>query len=487
MGLWGGPRRGLLGAWLLVLGGTALGGGTGCGRLSYDPRDAAPSADAASIDAPTSDVAVDAARDATLDTGACLEGTACPGGICRAGSCCTGCWDPVVGACHSGDALEQCGAAGRTCRACSCLGDACASGVCAAASPFEAVQPGDTHTCAIRSGGDVLCWGNHTIGQTGTGPLGAGTSPRAPAVAVGAAREINGSHEHVCARTDTGVVCWGRGWEGQLGDGAAIPSGTPTSAFGAGAGHLDTGFIGSALVSSTGAAFVWGRNTAEGFLGLGAITDDIVRPAMLVGTGAVDVGLGHTHGCVVLDTGRLLCFGGNDTGQLGLGATSAAVTTPTETTGLESVRVVEVDGGFVHTCALDDAGGLWCTGGNLEGSLGLGDREMRVRFERVGTARYRALSVAARGLHTCALTVDDVMHCWGANESRQIAAQLGDSIDVPTVIDLGPVVGIGAGVRHSCAITLGGALYCWGDDAQGQVNAGVASVGPSDVVRVCAP
>ncbi len=474
-------------------------GGSSCGRLGYESSsiDASP-IDAQSIDAPSADGLLDGPLDSPLpdtaadvpaDSDACPEGSPCPGGgTCRQGACCTGCWEPTTSRCVTGDELERCGAGGRTCRACSCLGDACVSGLCDAANPFQTVEPGDSHTCAIRSGAVAMCWGSHAIGQTGTGPVGEGVSPRGPTAVLDGARQISGAFEHVCLRTDAGVRCWGRGWEGQLGHGVAAPSGVPVVALAdTSVVDLDTGFITSVLVTSSGEARVWGRNTAEGFLGLGSAIDDVGVPTVLASSGILSAGLGHTHGCLVSSGGGLRCFGANDTGQLGTGATSGALPTPTATVGLEGVSIASVDGGFVHTCALDAAGGLWCTGGNVEGSLGLGDRDARTRFERVGVERYRALAMGARGLHTCALTVDDRMQCWGRNAEAQIALGLADALDVPTHIDLGPVVGIGAGTRHTCAITLGGALYCWGDNRQGQVRAGAPTDVPSDVFRVCVP
>jgi alpha-tubulin suppressor-like RCC1 family protein len=305
---------------------------------------------------------------------------------------------------------------------------------------------------------------------------------------MGGARQISGSHEHVCARTDSGVWCWGRGWEGQLGNGVPAPSGIPVMAIAdPTVVDIDTGFVTSAMALSGALVAGWGYNSAEGFLGLGAAVDDVVVPTRLPLVGVAGIGLGHTHGCIVTDMGALRCFGANDAGQLGLGTMSAAVPTPTDATGLGGIRVASVDGGFIHTCALAEGGGLWCTGGNLDGSLGLGDRTNRATFERVGGGPYRALAMGARGTHTCALTTSDEMLCWGRNATRQIAGLADASIELPFRIDLGPVVAIGAGSRHTCAITLGGALYCWGDNAEGQVDAGVASVLPADIVRVCAP
>ena len=79
---------------------------------------------------------------------------------------------------------------------------------------------GGNNTCAVTSGGAVLCWGFNSMGQVGDGtetnrvrPVAvAGLSSGVAAVAVGSA--------HSCALTSGGeVLCWGMNLYGQVGDG----------------------------------------------------------------------------------------------------------------------------------------------------------------------------------------------------------------------------------------------------------------------------
>ena len=65
-------------------------------------------------------------------------------------------------------------------------------------APYRDVASGFRHTCAIGAGGEVLCWGNDSRGQTQSPP--------------GAFTAISAGFWHTCAlRTDGEINCWGDG------------------------------------------------------------------------------------------------------------------------------------------------------------------------------------------------------------------------------------------------------------------------------------
>ncbi|MDB4930507.1 MAG: regulator of chromosome condensation, partial [Myxococcaceae bacterium] len=76
------------------------------------------------------------------------------------------------------------------------------------------------HSCARRAGGAVVCWGKNNEGQVGDGSGdGAVTAPRAVVGLADAAR-VTASDNFSCAvRAGGQAVCWGRNDRGQLGDG----------------------------------------------------------------------------------------------------------------------------------------------------------------------------------------------------------------------------------------------------------------------------
>jgi len=79
------------------------------------------------------------------------------------------------------------------------------------------------HTCGIRNGGELYCWGDNQLGKLGIGS----TSP-AKAVQptrVGSASDwsaVSAGHYHSCGLRGVSAWCWGFNISGGIGDGSAI-------------------------------------------------------------------------------------------------------------------------------------------------------------------------------------------------------------------------------------------------------------------------
>lgn len=176
--------------------------------------------------------------------------------------------------------------------------------------------------------------------------------------------------------------------------------------------------------------------------------------------------------CVVRPAGQVVCWGENSAAQLGAGIRSPYVE-PVEVAGLGSA-VLGVSTGGAHTCAVTSEGGVKCWGRNGNGQLGDGtrvDSVVPVGVIGLGTG---VAAVSAGGGHTCALTSTGAVKCWGSNAS----GQLGDGTRVDRTVPVGVtglstgVVGLSAGSGYTCAVTAGGAVKCWGDNASGQLGDG---------------
>ena len=158
---------------------------------------------------------------------------------------------------------------------------------------FTSVSAGGAHSCAIRSNGHLACWGDNTDGQVSGAPgewhiwhwywHGAGSNFLA-AAAGGA---------HSCAiRVGGTLVCWGDDSKGQL-DG--IPAGTFT-AVSAGGAHT------CAIAVEGGSLECWGDDSKGQLDGIPAGTFTAVSA-------------GGAHSCAAPATGRLACWGDNSYGQ----------------------------------------------------------------------------------------------------------------------------------------------------------------------------
>ncbi|WP_437939613.1 RCC1 domain-containing protein [Sorangium sp. So ce341] len=220
----------------------------------------------------------------------------------------------------------------------------------------------------------------------------------------------------------------------------------------------------------------------------------------LVGQGAQALAVGASHGCAVLATGGLKCWGNNSDGQLGLGDAAARGDNAGEMGASLPLsfgaNITGITAGGFHTCALEEVPssslpGLKCWGRDDYGLLGRGDAvdigdhrgEMAsLEFIDLGTDR-SVKAVSAGWYHVCAVLDNDRVKCWGSSYWGQLG--LGDTVDrgngpnemgddLPEV-DLGTgrtAKAIAAGVSHTCAILDNDQVKCWGDNIDGQLGLG---------------
>jgi alpha-tubulin suppressor-like RCC1 family protein len=229
----------------------------------------------------------------------------------------------------------------------------------------------------------------------------------------------------------------------------------------------------------------WGANDS-GQLGDGTELSNMNTPVAVAGvrTEVSAIAAGGRHTCALTSAGSVICWGNNDAGQLGDG-TMVKKNTPVEVVGLtDSVRAITAGG--AHTCALATTGGVKCWGANDSGQLGNGTEANASLPVDVFSLTDGIIAIEAGGHHTCALTSSGAVKCWGENEDGQLGD--GSTVDKNTPVD---VMGLARGVRaiaaggyHTCAVTSTGRVLCWGDNSQGQLGNGAEAdkTGPSAVI-----
>src|SRR5438067_1925375 len=114
--------------------------------------------------------------------------------------------------------------------------------------------------------------------------------------------------------------------------------------------------------------------------------------------------------------GRFCCAGGF---ALLLGVVACGVA-PSGAAARESDAPIAAGGN--HTCALTGQGGVRCWGDNTFGELGDGTKELRVAPVQVKGLSSGVESVSPSGYHTCATLETGGVKCWGDNS----VGELGD-------------------------------------------------------------
>lgn len=217
----------------------------------------------------------------------------------------------------------------------------------------------------------------------------------------------------------------------------------------------------------------------------------------------ISVSMGNTHACAVTSYGNLYCWGTNDYGQLGINniqnkstpvrvLKGEAAQGDTDGTFLTNVKYVEA--GWAFTCAVSNNDNIYCWGKNNFGQLGDNSTNQRNTPVRVlkgnaadgdndGTYLTNVKSFDARNNHTCAVSNNHNLYCWGSNDNGQLGDNSILEKHTPIRVVKGAAVAgdndgtylnnidsITLGGLHSCAISNGDNLYCWGDNANGQLG-----------------
>lgn len=183
--------------------------------------------------------------------------------------------------------------------------------------------------CAIRTGGKIWCWGRNNFGQQGDGST---TNVSAPSQ-VGAASytHTEAGRNHVCAiAVDGGLWCWGRNTSGELGLGSNVTPWLSPTRVGDDTDwtsvHLGPGAHGCAR-KANGGLYCSGLG-AIGQLGQGDLKSSNLHLLVPVPWQWKSIGIGNEANCAVRSDGRLLCWGGAASAQLGDGVPILSAPTP---------------------------------------------------------------------------------------------------------------------------------------------------------------
>lgn len=370
------------------------------------------------------------------------------------------------------------------------------------------IVAGPGQVCAIGREQSVACWGENVLGlERSNVNRHPGRLTPTPVPGLAGVVELALAFDHACARlADGGVRCWGANEYGELGIGRATPlERAPLPVIGLPkATQLALGHGQSWAVTEGGEVWSWGNGQldARRHADLATVTQLSAGSSEVCALdaslsvrcweregatpfdalhGASRLDLAEGHGCA-LKKGQVSCWGWNHRGQTGRSPTG-------ENDGLESrdaavVRglpeVAKVATGGSHSCAITKEHAVYCWGSDSDGQLGVGTALFSdVPAEVVGLTNAR--QIAARSAQSCALLDSGALRCWGKNEHGELG--VGDHLERPlpsAPLGIGEASAFAMGFDHTCALLAGDRVRCWGDDYHGYI--GGLPDEPQDVV-----
>lgn len=372
----------------------------------------------------------------------------------------------------------------------------------------RSVAVGALHSCAILEDTTVGCWGDNTWGQLGNAEVAASSVPvpvhilTPPHDLLDGVVAIAAGSEFTCALQGytAKAYCWGRNDSGQLGAGmkdfvahpyaVPVPMRSADDSYNEGVRQIAAQASGNHVCVLVGDADstirCWGYNYA-GQLGNGTKSDaaspiEVVAPKLGGGyrrlMGATNVAVGGSHSCAIVSDAHsyAVCWGKNNSGQLGTGThTDSTAATPVMITPARGhpyplVDIDQIVAGGWHSCGVLDTTLLGeCWGDNTNGQLGNPSAGGSAASPYGIPLSFVQLSGGDQ--HTCGILSDGHVACWGLDNDYQLGDGFTATENSPIVL---PMLGtsVSAGIAHTCAVMRDTTVRCWGKNDHGQLGDG---------------
>lgn len=357
---------------------------------------------------------------------------------------------------------------------------------------FTRLVVGDGHTCVLLHNGAVRCWGDNTYGQLGVPTIASSKVP-VTVSSFGANRfavELAAGKNHTCALlNDASISCWGHNGYGALGAvsaGGYLPQNITAVQFSA----VTAGGFNTCAISISRTTFCWGRNNLKQ-VGTQTQTSNVTSPQSSNHPssveGFVSVSTGENHSCAISTVGSSWCWGSNSDGQLGIGELSTS-SYPVATYLLPNLQKVTIlESGGSHSCLLTTQGNLICWGLNDVGQVGDTQSDTGTVPHYIENVKFLKVALGTR--HTCGLKSGGNIVCWGDNELGQLGNSSTLSSSVPVVAQLpegATAREIATGDSHTCALLDNDDVMCWGSNSKGKLGDGSTTqrLVPTKVVQL---
>jgi len=193
----------------------------------------------------------------------------------------------------------------------------------------------------------------------------------------------------------------------------------------------------------------WGNNEC-GELGIGSTFEDARSRIFLVDKGSVlptgrivSISSGSYHSAAITTKGEIATWGDNSNGQLGHGNTDG-LSSPQIIKGtvLDKIRIVKVACSYQCTCALDAGGSLYYWGKwdltLSQGGSGEDNEDKKCLIPcKIASPGVAFIDIQCGYFHAVALTHDRQVYIWGRNSYGQLGqGDNNDQLYEPKLVDL---------------------------------------------------
>ena len=366
------------------------------------------------------------------------------------------------------------------------------------------------HTCVVRANGRVSCWGDNSEGQLGNNSTNHANYPvdvRGPTGIAGTFLEniveVSTGSNHTCALNSGGqVLCWGDNFYGQIGNNyyysdhhyPTLVKGKNGHGTLSGIVQLAGGISGNCVLGSNGQVSCWGWN-ALGNVGVAGNTAKIPYPSTIRVSqngppleGIVQISYGYFAPCALTSKGKVWCWGASYHGQLGDGTSGGsiagahivypvAVRASTGASGSTLDGVVQISVGSNSNCALKSNKTVYCWGTGYFGEANIEETHLFPHLLNLTNVSAIDQSRNREGsfydvITKCALDFSGTAKCWGWNSDGQLADANRNNKSFTTIRSTGSsqralqgIVGIRPGLTSTCALMVTGKVKCWGANA----------------------
>lgn len=286
----------------------------------------------------------------------------------------------------------------------------------------KAVSGGGIYAMALFTNGTVVAWGNNQEGELGDGTTTQRNLPVAVKGLTNVAAISAGTETSLALLANGTVMAWGDNESGELGNGSSAPMSTvpvPVT----GLTHIVAVIAGENFnfaLRDDGTVFAWGDNSA-GELGIGPAIPQSSVPVQIPGlSGVKQVASGTLHALAVLANGTVMAWGANTDGDLGTGVKHpGGSNVPVKVDIIHTA--VAVAAGFDHSAALLSDGRVMSWGSNQDGELGIGSRNFLASDDPIAVAGlHTAKALCAGAFFSQALRQDGTVVGWGSDNQGEL-------------------------------------------------------------------